>query len=429
MTIKKYFDLTKKVLYPINRSLTGEGIQKTLKIIKKEFPELKIRKILSGSKVYDWKVPPEWNISDAYVVDKNGNKIIDFKVNNLHVVSYSIPINKIITKKDLFKNIYYLKKQPNAIPYITSYYERRWGFCISYKEKIKFDKIYSSKDKFKVVIRSKFNSKGFLNYGELVLKGRSKKEIFISTYICHPSLANNELSGPLVSMCLINHFKKNQNLEKTIRFIFIPETIGSIVYLNKNLKNLKANVIGGYNLSCIGDNRQHSCMLSKQCTAPSDIALIEAYKRLKIKYKTYSFLQRGSDERQYNSPGIDLPISSIFRTMYGMYPEYHTSLDNFNLVTLKGITGGFKVAKTAIEILLKNRFPRSKILCEPKMDKRGLYPTLGTKYSSSITRHYMDFLIYSDGRNSLERIAEIIKISKFKSIEIYKILNKNNLLK
>ena len=230
-------------------------------------------------------------------------------------------------------------------------------------------------------------------------------------------------------MCLINHFKKNQNLEKTIRFIFIPETIGSIVYLNKNLKNLKANVIGGYNLSCIGDNRQHSCMLSKQCTAPSDIALIEAYKRLKIKYKTYSFLQRGSDERQYNSPGIDLPISSIFRTMYGMYPEYHTSLDNFNLVTLKGITGGFKVAKTAIEILLKNRFPRSKILCEPKMDKRGLYPTLGTKYSSSITRHYMDFLIYSDGRNSLERIAEIIKISKFKSIEIYKILNKNNLLK
>ena len=161
MTIKKYFDLTKKVLYPINRSLTGEGIQKTLKIIKKEFPALKIRKILSGSKVYDWKVPPEWNVSEAYVADKYGNKIIDFKMNNLHLVSYSAPINKLVTKKDLFKNIHYLKKQPNAIPYITSFYKKRWGFCISYKEKIKFDKIYSSQDKFKVVIRSKFNPKGF----------------------------------------------------------------------------------------------------------------------------------------------------------------------------------------------------------------------------------------------------------------------------
>ena len=205
-------------------------------------------------------------------------------------------------------------------------------------------------------------------------------------------MANNELSGPIVSMCLINHFNKIKNLEKTIRFIFIPETIGSITYLNKNLAYLKANVIGGFNLSCIGDERQHSCMFSKYQNSPSDDAIVEAYKELKLKYKVYSFLERGSDERQYNSPGIDLPISSIFRTKYGKYPEYHTSLDNFNLVTLIGITGGFKVAKTAIEILLKKIVPKNKILCEPQMGKRGLFPTLSTKEEKTITRNYLSFL-------------------------------------
>lgn len=189
-------------------------------------------------------------------------------------------------------------------------------------------------------------------------------------------MANNELSGPIVSMALINYFIKRK-LNKTLRFIFIPETIGSISYLSKNLSYLKKNIIGGFNLTCIGDNRQHSCMFSKYENSPSDEAIIDAYKKLKIKnYKIYSFLQRGSDEKQYNSPGVDLKISSIFRTKYGEYPEYHTSLDNFNLVSLKGIKGGFKVAKTSIEILLKNIYPKCKIICEPQMGKRGLYPTL-----------------------------------------------------
>ena len=241
------------------------------------------------------------------------------------------------------------------------------------------DKKYSSGDKFKVVINSNFNKSGFLNYGEIILKGKSKKEILISTYICHPSMANNELSGPIVSMALINYFR-NKKLDKTLRFVFIPETIGSISFLSKNIKYLKKNIIGGYNLSCIGDERQHSCMFSKYGDSPSDEALVKAYKSLKIKnYKIYSFLKRGSDERQYNSPGIDLKISSIFRTKYGEYPEYHTSLDNFNLVTINGCTGGFKVAKKSIVILLKSSYPKSKILCEPQMGKRGLYSTLSTK--------------------------------------------------
>ena len=428
MIIKKYYNIAKTKLFPITRSLTGDGVKKTLNIIQKELPKLKIKKFKSGTKVFDWNIPEEWNVTDAYVIDKYNNKIIDFKKNNLHLVGYSIPIQKNITKKELFKNLYFLKNQPKAIPYITSYYKRRWGFCISYNEYKILDKRYSLNDKFKVVINSNLNKKGNLNYGELILKGKSQKEILISTYICHPSMANNELSGPIVSMGLINYFK-NKKLNKTLRFVFIPETIGSISYLSKNLKYLKENVIGGYNLSCIGDERQHSCMFSKYQNSPSDEAVIEAYKLLKIKnYKAYTFLKRGSDERQYNSPGIDLKISSIFRTKYGEYPEYHTSLDNFNLVTLKGCVGGFNVARKSIEILLERIYPKCKIMCEPQMGKRGLYPTLSTKNENKLTRSYMDFLQYADGTNSLEKISNLIKLELNSVKKINSILFKNNLI-
>ena len=241
-------------------------------------------------------------------------------------------------------------------------------------------------------------------------------------------MANNELSGPIVSMGLIDYFKKKK-LNKTLRFVFIPETIGSISYLSKNLSHLKNSVIGGYNLSCIGDDRQHSCMFSKYQNSPSDEAIIQAYKILKIKnYKIYSFLKRGSDERQYNSPGVDLPISSIFRTKYGEYPEYHTSLDNFNLVTLKGLTGGFKIAKKAIEILLENIYPKYKIICEPQMGKRGLYPTLSTKANKKLTKSYMSFIQYSDGSNSLKKICKLIKLNINLVKKINFILLKNKII-
>ena len=349
-------------------------------------------------------------------------------MNNLHLIGYSIPVNKTLNKTQLFRHIYSLPKQPKAIPYITSYYKKYWGFCITHNEKKKFDKTYKKYDKFKVIIKSNLNHNGNLNYGELILPGKSKQEILISTYICHPSMANNELSGPIVSMSLIKYFKNIKKLDKTIRFIFIPETIGSITYLSKNLNNLKSNVIGGFNLSCLGDERQHSCMLSKYADSPSDRALLEAYKKLKIKFKLYSFLKRGSDERQYNSPGIDLPITSIFRSKYGEYPEYHTSLDNFNLVTFKGIKGGFRVARKALEILLKKIIPKNKILCEPQMGKRGLYPNLSTKSKSKKSENLMDFLQYADGKNDLEIISKKIKINLRVAKKIYILLKKNNLI-
>ena len=426
--ISKYYNIAKNKLFLINRSLTGQGVLKTLKIIKKEFPELQIKKIKSGTKVFDWKVPEEWNVKDAYVLDKNDKKIIDFRKNNLHLLGYSIPIKKQLDKKNFLKSLYYLKDQPTAIPYVTSYYKRRWGFSVSYNHYKKIKKNYLSKDKFRISIDSKLNKKGNLTYGELVLKGKSKQEIMISTYICHPSMANNELSGPIVSMSLINYFKKKK-LNKTLRFIFIPETIGSISYLSKNLQVLKQNVIGGYNLSCIGDERQHSCMFSKYLNSPSDYALKEAYKKLKIKkYKVYSFLKRGSDERQFNSPGIDLPISSIFRTKYGEYPEYHTSLDDFKIVTLSGVKGGFDVAKKSIQILLETIYPKSRIFCEPQLSKRGLYETLSLKNNSYESKRFLDFLQYSDGKNSLKKISKNIKLNLKTSMNIYKNLKQLKLV-
>jgi aminopeptidase-like protein len=429
VSINKYYNLGKNILFPIYRSITGRGIENSLKIIKNEFPKLKIHHVNSGKEVFDWKVPPEWNIIDAFILDEKNNKIIDFKNNNLHLVNYSIPVNKIFNKKEILNRLHVNKKIPNAIPYVTSYYKKYWGFCCTYYQKKKIETIYNANSKFKVVINSSLKRNGRLSYGELTIPGKSKQEILISTYICHPSMANNELSGPIVSMALIKYFLKKKKLEKTLRFLFIPETIGSIVFLNRNLQYLKENLIGGYNLSCIGDDRMHSCMLSKYGNTLSDRSLIEAYKKLNIRPKIYSFLNRGSDERQYCSPGIDLPIASIFRTKYGEYPEYHTSLDNFNLVNLKGLNGGYAVAKTSIEILLKKIIPKNKFLCEPNMGKRNLYPTLSSNIRKQITTSIMNFLTYSDGKNDLEKISSCIKKKYSYCYSLYKFLKKKKLIK
>lgn len=426
--LKKNFLLAKKKIFPLNRSITGNGTLNTLKIIKNKIPQLKIIKIKSNTNVFDWKVPPEWNISKAYILDKNKKKILDFKNNNLHIVGYSTSVNKFFSKRELFKRLHSLPNQTNAIPYVTSYYKKYWGFCLTESQKKEIKKKYYDSDKFKVVIKSQFNKRGNLNYGELVVPGKSKQEILISTYICHPSMANNELSGPIVSMTLAQYFLKIKNLKKTLRFIFIPETIGSISYLSKNLKKLKKDVIAGYNLSCIGDERMHSCMFSKYSNSISDKALRSAYKSLNINYKRHSFLKRGSDERQFNSPGIDLPIASIFRTKYAEYPEYHTSLDDFKLVTIRGLIGGFKVAKKAINLILEQIYPKNKILCEPHMSKRKLYPTLSKKDTNYFSESIMDFLQYADGKNNINEISVLIKKNLKFTINICNLLLKKKLI-
>ncbi len=427
MSVNKFYLIAKKRLFPICRSITGKGIIKSLKIIKKDFKELKIKRIRSRTKVFDWKIPDEWNIKDAYVLDKFNNKIIKFTDNNLHILNYSSKFKGFVSKKKLIANLYSQKKRPDAIPYVTSYYKKRWGFCVSDNYKKKILRNYKKTDNFFIYIDSTHNKNGYLSYGELILPGKSRQEILISTYLCHPSMANNELSGPIVAQSLIKYFKKKK-LNKTLRFLFIPETIGSISYISKNLEYLKNYVIGGYNLSCIGDERMHSCMLSKYENTPADKSLLSAYKELKIKFKQHSFLKRGSDERQYNSPKVNLPIASIFRTKYETYPEYHTSDDNFKIVTLKGLRGGYNVAKKAITLLDKMIIPKSKILCEPNLGKRGMYSTLGLGKTNYKSQKILDFLQYSDGNNNLEEISKLIKIKYKKAKSIYKILTNSNLI-
>ena len=431
MNLKKYYNLGKNILFPICRSISGNGTYKTLKIIKKNFSNLKIIKFKSGKKVFDWKVPPEWNISDAYVLDKNKRKIIDFKKSNLHVVGYSQKISTFVNKNHLLKKIHSIKQQPSAIPYITSYYKKYWGFCISNNDKKKIvnklKKISNNKKVLFAKIDSSFKKNGKLNYGEIFIPGFSKKEIFLSTYICHPSMANNELSGPLVAIALVNYFQKKKNYY-SIRVIFIPETIGAISYIEKNLINLKKNVIAGYNLTCLGDNNNYAFLPTKYKNSISDRAARKAFDKLKIKYKEYSFLKRGSDERQYNSPGIDLPIASIMRSKYGTYKEYHTSLDNFDFISIKGLQGGYKILRQSINIINKSLIPKSKVLCEPHLSKHKLYPTLSTKNSNKFSQTILDFLQYSDGKNDLEEISKLVNKNYNEVKKIYKILIKKKLI-
>ena len=429
MISKKIYKIGKKIFF-INRSITGKGVKKTLLIFKKEIKKLKIKNLRSGTKVFDWKIPPEWNVEEAYIKDKFGKKIIDIKNNNLHLVGYSTPTISILKKKNLLKRIHSIKKQPNAIPYLTSYYKKYWGFCETHKKKREIEKNYNDNDKFFIKINSKFNKKGSLTYGELIIPGKSKKEILISTYICHPQMANNEISGPLVSLALANYFSRKRN-QKTLRFLFLPETIGSIAYINKNLYSLKQNVIAGYVLSCVGDEKSYSLLKTKYPYSISNLAAQEAFKTLKVNYNTYSFLERGSDERQFNSPKIDLPIASIMRTKYGEFPEYHTSLDDFNLVTINGLNGAYKVVKKTIDILMKKIIPVSKIICEPQLSKKKLYETLNEKKISKqkiLSRRILDFLQYSDGKNDIFQISKYIKCTFNETKKIYKILLKEKLL-
>ena len=413
-----------KKLWPINRSLTGEGNRETLKILKSFFNSLKIKEIKSGQKVFDWKIPLEWNVNEAWIKDIKDKTIVDFKKNNLHLVGYSSPINKKIYLSSLKKKIFSLENQPNAIPYVTSYYKRDWGFCMPYNLKKKLNK-----KTYKVFIDSNFK-KGVLNYGEIIVKGKSKKEIFFSTYICHPSMANNELSGPCVAISLAKWLKGQKNLKYSYRIVFVPETIGAIAYIHKNLSKLKKNVFAGFNLTCLGDERCYSYLPSRNGNTYSDILAKHVLYNTDKNYKKYTWLDRGSDERQYCAPGIDLPIATIMRSKYGTYPEYHTSLDRIGtVVTEKGLNQSLDIFKKIIFIIEKNLKPKTNIICEPMLSKRNLYPTLSIKKNNSDSRNILNFLSFCDGKHTLLEISEKIFLNFDKAYNYYLILKKKKILK
>lgn len=390
-------------LFPICRSITGNGVRRTLSILNSVIGgELVVHEIPSGTKVFDWTVPKEWNIKDAWIKNSKGNKILDFQNTNLHIVGYSLPVDKIVSLEELKNIIYTQHEQPDVIPYVTSYYKERYGFCMTQNQKDSLPE-----DNYHIFIDSELKD-GSLTYGELIIPGESNQEIFLSTYICHPSMANNELSGPSVAIHLAKWLKSLSKRRYTYRIIFIPETIGSITYLSKNLEYLKEHVIAGFNLSCVGDNRTFSYVASRYGNTLADKVAKNVLGFYYPEYKIYTFLSRGSDERQYNAPGVDLPVCAICRSKYGEYPEYHTSKDDLSLISPQGLAGAFEVYKDCITALENNYKYKIKVLCEPQLGKRGLYPTISQKGNSNAVKIIMNFIAYADGCNDLIDISNII---------------------
>ena len=409
-------------LFPFNRSLTGDGVRQTLDYIKEQLPHLEISEVASGTSAFDWVVPKEWRIREGWIANSAGSKLIDFAVNNLHIMGYSIAVNRMISRSELEPYLHSLPDQPEAIPYVTSYYKENFGFCLS---QVQRDSL--GEGPFHIYIDSELFD-GSLTYGELMVPGDLTEEILFSTYICHPSMGNNELSGPVVSMALAQHIQSLPSRRYTYRFLFTVETIGSILYISKNLDRMSKHLRGGWVLTCMGDERNYSFVPTRSGETMTDFISRRVLKDLESEFREYSWLDRGSDERQYNAPGIDLPIASLMRSKYGEYPEYHTSLDNLDLITPAGLAGGLEMLKMAVNILESNGYWRVKVLCEPQLGKRGLYPNTSTKASGALVRNQMNVISYLDGELDLLQIADKCKISYSEAQTIIERLNSAGLI-
>ncbi|EAK8171095.1 DUF4910 domain-containing protein [Campylobacter jejuni] len=402
-------------LFPIPRSITGQGFRASLEILNKTLGGgiLKFHSIKSGTKVFDWIVPDEWNVKEAYIITPEGEKICDFKKHNLHLLNYSEAIDQEIELEELQDHLYSIEEMPDAIPYVTSYYKRRWGFCLTHNERKKL-----KKGKYKVYIDAKHDENGVLDYADFILPStqNSKDEILISTYLCHPSMANNELSGPVVAIFLAKWLLSLKERKYNYRFVIIPETIGSIVYLSKHLEYLKKYVKAGFVLSCLGDDHAYSLIHTPKENTLSDKVALHTLKH-KENFKAFSFLDRGSDERQYNAPLVNLGIVGVCRTRYGDYDGYHNSKDDLNFISEKGLMGGLSSIQEMILNLEINAVYENTIVCEPNLGKRGLYHTLSTANDIPLA---CNFLAYCDGENDIIDIANILNMQAYEFKELLK---------
>lgn len=390
-------------LFPIGRSLTGEGVRETLRLIQEQVPELEIHEVPSGSQAFDWTVPKEWEITEGYIEDEDGGRVVDYHENNLCVMGYSVPVDRYVSREELFEYVKVEENQPDVIPYVTSYYSPRFAFCMS---KNKRDSLKPGT--YHMVIRSR-HFDGVLNYGEIYLPGESEKEVLLSTYICHPSMANNEVSGPVLTTWLAKWLKQ-QKRKLSYRIVFVPETIGSICYISRNLDVMKRNVIAGFVLTCVGDDRAYSYLETRKGNTLTDRVMKNVLGFAHPDYKTYSFLERGSDERQYNAPGVDLPVCDFCRSKYVEYPEYHTSADNMDLISPKGFAGAYDVMIQVLKALEYNGFYRVTCLCEPQLGKRGLYPSESRKGIYEEVKKLTNLIAYADGTEDLIAISTRIGV-------------------
>lgn len=387
-------------LYPLCRSITGEGVRQTLRILQRHIP-LEVCEVPTGTPVFDWTVPKEWNIRDAYVKDALGKRVIDFQKSNLHIVSYSIPIRKKVSLGELRKHLFSLPDRPDWIPYRTSYYNETWGFCLSHRQLESLPE-----GEYEINVDTSLKD-GSLTYGEYVIPGKTNSEILISCHICHPSLCNDNLSGIVVTTFLAAQLKQNPKPFYTYRFLFIPGTIGSITWLARNEARVNS-IKHGLVVTCVGDDGKFTYKKSRRSNAVIDKVVPYVLKQSGHPYIVEEFFPYGYDERQYCSPGFDLPVGCLMRSPHGSFPEYHTSADNLDFVRPENLATSLDAYRQVIEVLEGNgSYLNLNPKCEPQLGRRGLYSTVGADSHHKLDQMALLWVLnLSDGAHSLLDVSE-----------------------
>jgi len=407
-------------LYPICRSITGAGIRRTLALIQERIP-LQIFEVPTGTPVFDWTVPKEWNIRDAYIKDSRGNRVVDFRQCNLHVLNYSTPVRATMPLTELKAHLFTLPENPDWIPYRTSYYQENWGFCLSHNQMLALED-----GDYEVCIDSSLED-GHLTYGECYLPGRSSDEVLISCHACHPSLANDNLSGLTVAAFLAQ-FLSGRDLRYSYRFLFIPGTIGAITWLARNRENA-GRIRHGLVLTCIGDAGGFHYKKSRRGNAEIDRAAAHVLRQYGESPEILEFSPYGYDERQYCSPGFNLPVGCLMRSVWASFPEYHTSADNLDFVRPAALGGSLRACAAILDVLENNlRYRNLNPYCEPQLGRRNLYHATGGDSVGAEISARLWVLNFSDGEHSLLDIAERSGLPFSALSDAAELLSQNGLL-
>lgn len=385
-------------LWPLCRSLTGDGVRRSFAILGETVP-LAVHECPSGSRAFDWTVPDEWTVREAWIEAPDGSRIADFADNNLHLMSYSVPFEGELELAELKPHLHTRPDLPDAVPYVTSYYRRDWGFCLSHRQ---YEALRPGRYRVRVDTTL---APGSLTYADLVIPGETEDEVLLSTNICHPSMANNELSGPVMTAWL-GRWLAAAPRRYTYRLVWVPETIGALVYISRHLEHLRARVVAGYQVVCTGGPGPFHYLKSRLGDTLADRAALHVLAHQQAPCEVLDYRHRESDERQYGAPGIDLPFGSLMKAKYRGYPQYHTSLDDLELVTAEQMQATFDLYVRIVETLEANRRYRTTVLGEPQLGRRDLWPNTGGKPNAHLVDDLLALLSYSDGRHDLLDIAE-----------------------